>query len=166
LLTIVDEIMIENSSRGTETTDTEGWIKASAVLRTVFQEFKKVCMAGFSAKQELPNVTRQLGHVWWHVLQCHRLMDEFMATKVLGHRSILPALTNHLDHYRTAKSVFEKLAKHHRDLAAVVQANLSAVTRLTGRAGNQGEGRGGRRHAGGGNGGANGGGGDQQADEV
>jgi hypothetical protein len=41
LLTVVDEIMIENSSRGTETTDTEGWIKASAVLRTVFQELKK-----------------------------------------------------------------------------------------------------------------------------
>jgi hypothetical protein len=153
LLTVVDEIMIENSSRGTETTDTEGWMKALAVLRTFFQEFKKVRMAGFSAKQ-LPNVTRQLGHVWWHVLQCHRLMETFTATKVLGHPSILPVLTNHLDRYRTAKSVFEKLTKQHRDLSAVVQAISSAVARLTGRADNQGGGGGGRRR--GANGGANG----------
>jgi hypothetical protein len=165
LLTVVDEIMIENLSRGTKTTDTEGWIKASVVFRTVFQEFKKVCMASFSAKQ-LPNVTQQLGHIWWHVLQCHRFMDEFTTTKILGHPSILPVLTNHLDCYQTTKSVFEKLAKHHRNLGAVAQANSSAAACLTGRAGNQGGGGGGRRRAGGGNGNTNGGGGDQQTDEV
>lgn len=150
VITVVDEMMSENNSRGAETSDTEGWTKVCAVLKTMYQQFKLVRMAGLSAKQ-IPNVRRQLGTVWWHVLQCHRLMNEFTSTRILGHPSILPVLTNHLDRHRVSTTVFNRLIRKHGTLDSLATTQGVAISKLQGRVGNTGGGggggRGGRRRA-------------------
>ena len=71
------------------------------------------------------------------MLQTHRLMDEFTATGIRRHPSLIPVFTAHLDRNRVTTTTHASLVDKVRKVDIAVAAVTAAVNRLNGARGNQ-----------------------------
>ena len=156
MLGMIDTMWTEYSSRSGEIQGHEAWIVISGVVRQLFRELRVVRRPGAAA---IPGSSSSIGSTWWHVLQTHRIMDEFDAVDIRRHHSILPVFTSHLDRYRVTKTTHAGLVTQVKKIDTLLTAVSAKVERINGTRGNA-AGRGGR--GGGGRGGGDDGGGSRR----
>ena len=135
LLGLIDTMWNEYSSRSGEVSKEEAWLIICALVRQLFREFSTVRRPGAAVTASSPAC---VGTTWWYVLQTHRLMDEFTASNIRRHPSLIPVFTAHLDRNRVTTSTHATLVDKVRKVDIAVAAVTAAVNRLNGTRGNPG----------------------------
>jgi hypothetical protein len=137
LLSLLDTMWTEYQGRSGEVGKEEAWLIICAVVRQLFRELRAVRRPGAAI---IPGSPSSIGATWWYVLQTHRLMDEFTATGIRRHPSIIPVFTSHLDRNRVTVTTHAALADKVKRVEAAVTAVTTSVNRLNGARGNPGAG--------------------------
>jgi cell division protein FtsB len=145
LLGLMETMWNECSGRSGEVQPSEAWLVICAMVRQLFRELRDVRRPGAAVT---PGSSASIGTIWWHVLQTHRLMDEFMAKDIRRHPSIIPVFTAHLDRHRVTLSTHATLVAQVKRIETAVGVVTASVNRLNGARGNAAGGRGGRGGAG------------------
>ena len=100
----------------------------------LFREFSTVRRPGAAVNSASATC---VGTTWWYVLQTHRLMNEFTASDIRRHPSLIPVFTAHLDRNRVTTTSHASLVDKVRMVDIAVAAVTTAVNRLNVARGNQ-----------------------------
>ena len=131
---LINTMWTEYSGRSGEVSKDEAWLIIWALVRQLFREFSTLRRPGAAVTStSAPCV----GTTWWYVLQTHRIMDEFTATGIRRHPSLIPVFTAHLDRNRVTTTTHASLVDKVRKVDIAVAAVTAAVNRLNGARGNQ-----------------------------
>jgi hypothetical protein len=144
ILGVIDTMWTEHASHSGEIQGHMAWIVASGVVRQLFGDLRTVRRPGAAA---VPGSASSIRSTWWHVLQTHRIMDEFDAVDIRRHPSIIPVFASHLDCCPVTKTSYAGLVTQVKKIDFLLTTVSAKVERINGARGNAG-GRGGRGGAG------------------
>jgi hypothetical protein len=131
MITAMDTIWSESQARYDEATPPEAFIICWAILQQVHCEFRKVRQCGAAAIQK-GSESQHIGATWWHVLQTHRKMDEFLDIFFKQHPYITPVFTTHLDRFRVSPTSFNVTGTSVKRLKTDLPTLQTAVNHLNG----------------------------------
>ncbi|CAJ1954081.1 unnamed protein product [Cylindrotheca closterium] len=103
--------------------DDQAWVYLCEVVKGLFTELHRIQSAG-AARKNLGKLTvEDAGRMMWSVLRCHRLMDDFISHKFLGHPKLSGYSLSHLFRHRLTPKNLEpikgQVEQLKRELAAV-----------------------------------------------
>jgi hypothetical protein len=92
-----DELM-----HSSDTTEEEAWELLSALIKRIFEEFRKVWASAANAARDKNPVTRCSTYLWASI-QAHRVMKEMIDARFRNHVSIAPVIILHVFKTRITK---------------------------------------------------------------
>jgi hypothetical protein len=92
-----DELM-----HSSDTTEEEAWELLSALLKRIFEEFRKVRASAANAARDKNAITRCATYLWASI-QAHRVMKEMLDSRFRNHVSIAPVIILHVFKTRITK---------------------------------------------------------------
>lgn len=108
----------------------EAWAYTSDIVKGLFDELYKVRRIG-AERSSISTLTLHDGaRLMWGVLQCHRLMDDFLAHQIKGHPLLVQHSLNHVMRNRLSQSDFDKLQLRVKNLEADNKSLTSQLARV------------------------------------
>lgn len=85
-----------------DTTEDEAWELLSALIKRIFEEFRKVRASAANAARDKNPITRCTTYLWASI-QAHRVMKEMIDARFRNHVSIAPVIILHVFKTRITK---------------------------------------------------------------
>lgn len=110
----------------------EAWAYTCDIVKGLFEELYKVRRIG-AERSSISTLTLHDGaRLMWGVLQCHRLMDDFLAHQIKGHPLLVQHSLNHVMRNRISQSDFDRLQQRVKLLEDETKSLSSQLTRIKG----------------------------------